>query len=74
MEPETDIIQQVYCEDGNFFTVRPWPESPNAVCLQTVGKENQDYFGKIEAAMSPKFARELGKALIACAGEIENGK
>lgn len=72
MEPETDIIRQVYCEDGKFFTVRPWAEAPTAVCLQTVGKENQEYFGSYETAMSPKMARELGKALIACADEIEN--
>ena len=71
MEPETDIIRQVYCEDGHFLTVRPWVEVPTAVCLQTVGKENQKYFGNYETAMSPKMARELGRALIACADDID---
>ena len=69
-EVETDVIRQVYNEDGKFITVRPWAESPDWVCLQTVGEENQEWFGKIETAMSPEMARALGMALVACAEEI----
>lgn len=45
MEPETDVIRQVYDEAGNFLTIRPWADGPDSVCLQTVGKNNQEYFG-----------------------------
>ena len=71
MEPETDVIRQVYDEAGSFLTIRPWADSPNSVCLQTVGKNNQEYFGKFEVVMSPKMARELGVALINCSFEVE---
>ena len=71
MEPETDIIRQVYDEEGHFLTIRPWADSPNSVCLQTAGKDNQEYFGKFEVAMSPRMARELGVALINCSFEVE---
>lgn len=71
MEPETDVIRQVYNEAGDFLTIRPWADGPNSVCLQTVGKDNQGYFGKFEIAMSPKMARELGTALINCSFEVE---
>ena len=70
MEPETDVIRQVYDEAGNFLTIRPWTEAPNSVCLQTVGKDNQEYFGKLEVAMTPKMARELGVALVNCSIEV----
>lgn len=75
MEPETDVIRQVYDEAGNFLTVRPWArpynDSPESICLQTVGKDNQEYFGKVEVAMTPAMARELGVALINCSLEVE---
>ena len=74
MEPETDIILHVYDETGNFLTIRPWADSPNSVCLQTAGKDNQEYFGKLEVAMTPKMARELGTALINCSIEVERYK
>ena len=74
MEPETDIIKQVYDEAGNFLTIRPWADVPYSVCLQTVGKNNQEYFGKVEVAMTPKMARELGTALINCSIEVERYK
>ena len=70
MEPETDVIRQVYDEAGNFLTIRPWADSPDSVCFQTVGKDNQEYFGKFEVAMTPKMARELGTALINCSIEV----
>ena len=71
MEPETDVIRQVYDEAGNFLTIRPWADGPDSVCLQTVGKNNQKYFGKFKVVMSPKKARELGVALINCSFEVE---
>ena len=71
MKVETDIIRQVYDEDGRFFTVRPWPDAPSAVALMTEGEDNKAHFGAYETAMNPEFARQLGKALIACADEID---
>ena len=71
MEPETDIIRQVYDEAGSFLTIGPWADSPDSVCFQTVGKNNQEYFGKFEVALTPKMARELGVALINCSFEVE---
>ena len=74
MEPETDVIRQVYDEAGNFLTIRPWArpynDSPESICLQTVGKNNQEHFGIVEVAMTPKMARELGTALINCSIEV----
>lgn len=70
MESETDVIRQVYDKAGNFLTIRPWADGPDSVCLQTVGKNNQEHFGIIEVAMSPKMARELGIALINCSIEV----
>lgn len=70
MEPDTDIIRQVYCEHGEFLTVRPWADEPDLVCLQTVGEKNQAFFGSFEIVMSPKMTIELGNALISCAEDI----
>lgn len=71
MKIDTDIIRHIYSEDGNFLTVRPWPESPESVVLMSEGKENEEYFGRIETAMNLEFARQLGQSLIACADEIQ---
>ncbi len=70
MKPETDIIRQVYCEDGYFITVRPWVEADGVVCMKTDGEENQKYYGKFEVTMSPEMAIELGKSLLACADDL----
>lgn len=70
MEPETDIVRFVYNEDGKFITVRPWEEGPTFVCIETQGDENTTWFGEFNVAMTPKFAEELGKALIECSREV----
>ena len=70
MEPETEVIRQVYDEAGNFLTIRPWADGPDSVCLHTVGKNNQEYFALFKVAMTPKMARELGTALINCSIEV----
>ncbi len=70
MEPETYVIRQVYDEAGNFLTIRPWADGPDSVCFQTVGKDNQEYFGKFEVVVTPKMAMELGVALINCSIEV----
>ena len=73
MEIETDIIRQVYDEDGNFIQIRPFPDAPQVPCIMTVkGAASEDYFGRIYVSFSPKFAIAVGKALIACAMELEN--
>ena len=74
MKCETDIIHQVYDESGNFLQVRPWPEEASLVTLQTVDhRGSKEFFGLIELVMTPAFAREIAKALLKCADEVENG-
>ena len=70
MEPEIDIIRHVYSEDSHYITVRPWPDSPDVVCLCTDTNNNEEYYGVVNITMSPKMATKLGEALIACANEI----
>ena len=75
MKCETDIIHQVYNENGDFLQVRPWPDEASLVTLQTINhKGSQEMFGLIELVMTPDFAREIAKALIECADEVENGE
>ena len=74
IEKETSVfvwIKEQRYKKGSFLTIGPWADNPNFVCLQTAGKNNQDYFGKFEVIMSPKMARELGVALINCSFEVE---
>lgn len=69
---ETDVIRRVQNEDGETLDIRPWPDAPIAVALMNSGGDKSEaYFGKLELALSPKFARQIGQALINCANEIE---
>lgn len=73
MKCETDIIHQVYDENGHFLQVRPWVDDAGAVALQTINhKHSQEMFGLIELTMTPDFAREIAQALIRCADEVES--
>lgn len=67
----TDTIRRVQNEDGETLDIRPWPEAPIAVALMNSGDKSEAYFGKLELALNPKFARQVGQALINCANEIE---
>ena len=73
MQAMTDVIRRVYI-DGYFLEVGPWPEVPGFVALQSTGVENEGYFGKTEISMSPDFAEQLGRALIAAAEEARQAK
>ena len=69
--PSTDIIRRVFDEDGkHFIEVGPWPESPDVMELRTVdGEYSAEHWGQINITLSPAMAAELGRALIAAAGE-----
>lgn len=70
----TDVIRRTQNKDGKCLDVRPWPEAPEAVALMNSDKASEEYFGRIELAMSTESARQLGRALIACAEEIERAQ
>jgi hypothetical protein len=66
----TEIIRRVWQgEDGVYLEVCDWPDGPEFVCLRTNGEKNEEWFGRIEISMSPDYAAELGRALLACAKE-----
>ena len=69
--PSTDVIRRVFDEEGrNFLEVGPWPDSPDVVELRTVaGQHSAEYWGPVNVALSPAMAAELGRALLAAAGE-----
>jgi hypothetical protein len=68
----TDVIRRVQNKEGKCLDVRPWPEGPSFVTLTNEGDEqSQEYFGALDITLEPEFARHLGRALIACADEIE---
>ena len=71
VEVETDVVRKVYDRSGHFLEVGPWPDSPNVAALMTIGKKNEEYFGTINLSMSTEFARQIGRALIACADELD---
>jgi hypothetical protein len=67
----TDIIRRIQNEGGHTLDVRPWPDGPDFVCLMNSSDESAEWFGRIELSMEPEFARRLGRALIACADELD---
>ena len=71
MEGEVDIVRNVYADNRHYLTVCPWPDGPSTPCLMTDGEENNEYFGRIYLSLSVNVAKSLGKALIACAEEME---
>lgn len=72
-KPWTDVVRNVGSEgmEAHFLTVRPWPESPDYVCLCTEGEKNQKWFGSFNVALPADVAIALGKALIAAANELK---
>lgn len=70
-EPTTDVIRRVFDEDGRYFIeVGPWPDSPDCVELRTVpGEYSAEFYGPLNISLTPKLAAELGRALIAAAGD-----
>ena len=69
--PSTDVIRRVFDEDGrNFIEVGPWPDAPDVLELRTVaGQYSAEHWGRVNVTLSPAMAAELGRALLAAAGE-----
>lgn len=72
-EPSTDVIRRVFEDTGQYFIeVGPWPDCIDCVELRTVpGEWSAEFYGKLNITLPPKLAAELGRALIAAAGECE---
>ena len=68
---KTDVIRRVQNNDGEKLDICPWHDDRSLVVLKNSDPESAKYLGNIELFMFPAFAREIGKALIACADEIE---
>lgn len=68
----TEISRRIYDqEDGHFLTVRPSPDFPDGNVILMAEKTEEDYFGLLRIDLPAKFMREIGKALIAAADEME---
>lgn len=72
-KPSTDVIRRVFDESGSYFIdIRPWA---GGLEMRTVeGEQSAGYYGSLNLALSPDFAEELGKALIAAARDIRLAK
>lgn len=70
--PSTDVIRRVFDEEGKYYIeVGPWPDSVDVVELRTIeGKYSAEHWGQVNIALSPAMAAELGRALLAAAGEM----
>jgi hypothetical protein len=69
--PSTDVIRRVFDEEGrHFIEVGPWPDAPDVLELRTVdGEYSAEHWGRVNVTLSPAMAAELGRALLAAAGE-----
>lgn len=69
--PSTDVIRRVFDEEGeHFLEVGPWPDSTDLLELRTIDHEcSSGYWGILNLTLSPAMAAELGRALLAAAGE-----
>lgn len=67
-QAETEVIRRVHT-DGHCIEVGEWPDAPDHLELRTSGEKNVEYFGRLNLAMTPDFAMQLGRALVAAATE-----
>lgn len=69
---QTEIFRRVYDnKEGHYLTVRPSPDFPDGNVLIHTEETEKDWFGDIRLDLPAKFMRELGKALIDAANEVE---
>lgn len=71
MNASTDVVRRVYDDEGCFLEVGPDSDGLGNVRVATTMPSSVEWFGKIDFGCHPAFMRELGKALIAAADEIE---
>jgi hypothetical protein len=70
MEIEVEMIQRLHIKGGVFLEVGTFADAPSCVEVRTVGKENEDYFGKLSLTLEPELAVELARALQVVAASI----
>lgn len=71
--PVTDVIRRVWVENEDaHLEIRPFPDAPDTALEITTASHagSKSWFGDICITMSPEYAKELGKALIAAADEM----
>lgn len=56
-------------DQGVFFAVRPSPECPGFLLMETQDKESNDWYGKMYFNFSNEEAKLLAAALIEIVGE-----
>lgn len=55
-----------------YLTIRPAPDFPDSgVLLYAKGKADKEYFGEVYLQLDADFMRALGRALIACADDVQ---
>ena len=71
----TEITRRVFLEGaGIYLEVSPSFNSRGLVRVLATGEENVYCFGDVDMNLCPEYAIELGKALIATAGELLKGE
>lgn len=69
---QTEVFRRVYDnKEARFLTVRPSPDFPDGNVLIHAEETEKEWFGDIRLDLPAKFMRELGKALIDAANEVE---
>ena len=67
-----EVHRKVYFDqEGHFLTVRPSVDFHDGNVLLHAEKSEQEWFGTVHLDIPAGFARLLGEALIAVAGEVE---
>ena len=66
-----EVIRKVWDDFDGYLTVGVAPDDPDCVGLYTQNEKMDEYFGKINLLLAPEFARNLARALIHCADEID---
>lgn len=64
----TEIIRRIHTE-MHYLEVGEWGDDPDRLELRTESAKNIEYFGAVNLVMSPDFAMQLGRALVAAATE-----
>lgn len=68
----TEVVRRVFDDsEGACIEIGPDTDSLNLVQMRTVGKENEEYWGRFSLTFPPKMALQIAKALIAAAEEAD---
>lgn len=70
MVPEIEILRRVW-DEGHYLVVGPSEDFPGQVRMWTDNPVQAEWFGNISIDGPHEFMVQLGRALIACAEEME---